>query len=123
MTEKRYVRGANPYMPLWEHVPDGEPRVFTHDGEERVYVYGSHDMLKNEYCGTDYVVWSAPVKDLTNWTCHGVCYEAEDHSVLFAPDVVKRGHLLPLCRGTAGFRDPCCQCENTMGTVYPSGED
>ena len=91
MTEKRYVRGANPYMPLWEHVPDGEPRVFTHDGEERVYVYGSHDMLKNEYCGTDYVVWSAPVKDLTNWTCHGVCYEAEDHSVLFAPDVVKKG--------------------------------
>ena len=43
MSRKAFVRGANPYMPLWEHVPDGEPRVFTHNGETRVYVYGSHD--------------------------------------------------------------------------------
>ena len=92
MKDKAFIRGANPYMPLWEHVPDGEPRVFTHEGETRVYVYGSHDTLRTEYCGTDYVVWSAPVTDLTDWTCHGVCYEAEDHSVLFAPDVVKRGN-------------------------------
>ena len=49
MSEKRYVRGANPYMPLWEHVPDGEPRVFTHKGETRVYVYGSHDTRRTEY--------------------------------------------------------------------------
>ena len=36
MEKKTYVKGANPYMPLWEHVPDGEPRVFTHNGETRV---------------------------------------------------------------------------------------
>lgn len=90
-TERKRIQGANPYMPLWEHVPDGEPRVFTYNGEKRVYVYGSHDMLRNEYCGTDQVVWSAPVEDLTNWTCHGVCYEAQDKSVLFAPDVVQKG--------------------------------
>lgn len=88
---KAYVKGGNPYMPLWEHVPDGEPRVFTYRGEERVYVYGSHDTEKTEYCGRDYVVWSAPVKDLTDWTCHGTCYEAEDHSILYAPDVVQKG--------------------------------
>jgi hypothetical protein len=29
----------NPYLPLYEYIPDGEPHVF--DG--RVYVYGSHD--------------------------------------------------------------------------------
>lgn len=87
---KEYIKGANPYMPLWEHVPDGEPRVFEYNGETRVYVYGSHDTEKVSYCGTDYVVWSAPVTDLTDWTCHGVCYSAEDKSILFAPDVVKK---------------------------------
>ena len=91
MKQKPWIRGANPYMPLWEHVPDGEPRVFTCNGETRVYVYGSHDTMKTEYCGTDYVVWSAPVTDLTDWTCHGVCYEAEDRSILYAPDVVQKG--------------------------------
>ena len=30
---------ANPYLPQWEYIPDGEPRVFG----DRVYVYGSHD--------------------------------------------------------------------------------
>lgn len=88
---KEYIKGANPFMPLWEHVPDGEPRVFEYNGETRVYLYGSHDTLKTEYCGPDQVVWSAPVDDLTNWTCHGVCYTATDGGVLYAPDVVQKG--------------------------------
>ena len=91
MNGKKFVRGANPYMPLWEHVPDGEPRVFTYNGETRVYVYGSHDTRRTEYCGDDYVVWSAPVTDLTDWKCHGVCYRAGDRSILYAPDVVQKG--------------------------------
>lgn len=88
---KEKILSANPYMPLWEHVPDGEPRVFEYNGEKRVYVYGSHDTLKTAYCGHDQVVWSAPIDDLTNWTCHGVCYTATDGSVLYAPDVVQKG--------------------------------
>ena len=88
---KEYIRGANPYMPLWEHVPDGEPRVFEHNGEKRVYVYGSHDTERTRYCGRNYVVWSAPVTDLTDWTYHGVSYETHYDSILFAPDVVKKG--------------------------------
>ena len=88
---KEYVKGANPYMPLWEHVPDGEPRVFEHNGEKRVYVYGSHDIEKTEYCGRNYVVWSAPVEDLTDWTYHGVSYCTHYDSILYAPDVVKKG--------------------------------
>lgn len=88
---KEFIKGANPYMPLWEHVPDGEPRVFEHNGEKRVYVYGSHDIEKDKYCGRNYVVWSAPVDDLTDWTYHGVAYETHYDSVLYAPDVVKKG--------------------------------
>lgn len=83
-------------MPLWEHVPDGEPRVFEYNGEKRVYVYGSHDSLRTEYCGPDYVVWSAPVDDLTDWVCHGVCYEATDQKPMYAPDVVQKGEYFYL---------------------------
>lgn len=89
--KKEFIKGANPYMPLWEHVPDGEPRVFEYNGEKRVYVYGSHDLEKNVYCGRDQVCWSAPIDDLTNWTCHGVCYTATDGSILYAPDCVQKG--------------------------------
>lgn len=69
---KESLKSANPYLPLWEHVPDGEPRVFEYNGERRLYVYGSHDTERSSYCGRDYVVWSAPVDDLTDWTYHGV---------------------------------------------------
>lgn len=37
----------NPYLPLWEYIPDGEPRVFG----DRVYIYGSHDRAgSDEFC-------------------------------------------------------------------------
>lgn len=90
---KKVITGANPYLPMWEHIPDGEPRVFTYKGETRVYVYGSHDTLKTEYCGTDYVVWSAPVDDLTEWRYEGVCYTASNGEPLYAPDVVERNGI------------------------------
>ena len=89
--QKEKILSANPYMPLWEHVPDAEPRVFEYNGEKRLYVYGSHDTYKTDYCGFDYVVWSAPIDDLTNWKCHGVCYKSLDGSILYAPDVVQKG--------------------------------
>ena len=88
---KERLRSANPYLPLWEHIPDGEPRVFEYNGEKRVYVYGSHDTERTAYCGRDQVVWSAPVDDLTDWTFHGVCYRATNGSILYAPDVVQKG--------------------------------
>ena len=90
---------ANPYLPNWEYIPDGEPRVFG----DRVYIYGSHDLAGNdEFC--DYVLkcWSAPVTDPSNWVCHGDIFHTradrdhesdtpwtkEEHR-LFAPDVVQ----------------------------------
>lgn len=86
-------RGINPYLPSWEYVPDGEPHVFG----DRVYIYGSHDRFGGyAFCLNDYVCWSAPVEDLTDWRYEGVIYtrkEAphnEDGShCLYAPDVTQ----------------------------------
>lgn len=64
----------NPYLPLHVHIPDGEPHVFG----DRVYVYGSHDEEGgSDFCVLDYEVWSAPVNDLTSWSCPGTAYRAK----------------------------------------------
>ena len=84
---------GNPFLPLWEYIPDGEPYVFEdpdHPGEYRAYLYGSHDMLKTAYCGKDLVVWSAAVDDLSHWRYDGVIFESVvggQADTLFAPDV------------------------------------
>ncbi len=65
---------VNPLLPLNEYVPDGEPHVFG----DRVYLYGSHDAAgSTRFCIQDYVVWSAPVSDLSDWTCHGTAYRKD----------------------------------------------
>ena len=54
----------NPFLPLNEYIPDGEPHVWG----DRVYHYGSHDKEGGyTFCMQDYVVYSAPVKDLTSY--------------------------------------------------------
>ena len=65
---------GNPYLPLWEHLPDGEPRVFEdpdNPGKLRAYIIGSHDLRLDSYCGADIRMWSAPVEDLTDWRDEG----------------------------------------------------
>ncbi len=88
----------NPYLPSWEYIPDGEPRVFG----DRVYVYGSHDSANSDsFCDYKLKVWSAPINDLNNWVCHGDSFHTRsdrDHvsdtkwtkNSLFAPDVVEK---------------------------------
>lgn len=95
----------NPYLPLWEYIPDGEPYVFEdpdRPGHQRVYIYGSHDTHRTTYCGTEQVVWSAPVENLCDWRYDGVIFTCtrdaegnllhEDGSgdTLYAPDVAVR---------------------------------
>ena len=86
---------GNPYLPLWEHVPDGEPRVFEdpdNPGKYRVYIIGSHDVRFNSYCGSDIREWSAPVEDLTQWRDEGpiFTYHVDDQwDVMYAPDLVE----------------------------------
>lgn len=89
---------ANPYLPSWEYIPDGEPRVFGN----RVYVYGSHDRVDSEaFCDYKLKVWSAPLDNPNQWVCHGDAFhtrEDRDHKsdvdwtddLLFAPDVVEK---------------------------------
>lgn len=83
----------NPYLPSWEHVPDGEPHVFG----DKVYIYGSHDRSHGTtFCMEDYVCWSAPVDDLGNWKYEGVIWKKTDDpnnrnptGYLYAPDVAQ----------------------------------
>ena len=64
----------NPYLPSYEYIPDGEPRVFN----GRLYIYGSHDCFDGAvYCQNDYVCWSAPEDDLSNWRYEGVIFRKE----------------------------------------------
>lgn len=89
---------ANPILPLWEYIPDGEPRQFG----DRVYLYGSHDRYGcADFCDHKLKVWSAPLSDLNHWTCHGHSFQTApdtDHPAsvthtdreLYAPDVVEK---------------------------------
>ncbi len=88
----------NPYLPSYEYIPDGEPHVFG----DRVYVYGSHDKFNGiSFCLNDYVCWSAPTDDLSDWRYEGVIMRRDGDpdgrggmmNAMYAPDV---------CRGADG---------------------
>ena len=84
----------NPYLPLWEHLPDGEPRVFEdpdQPGKYRAYIIGSHDVTYTAYCGPDIRMWSAPVEDLSQWRDEGPIFTwfvSGQWDTMFAPDLV-----------------------------------
>lgn len=84
-------QALNPFLPLYEYIPDGEPRVFG----DRLYLYGSHDLAGSErFCEGDYVVWSAPVADLSDWRCEGVSYS---HEASGASDMAAGNMAAPDC--------------------------
>lgn len=86
-------QALNPYLPGWEYIPDGEPYQFG----DRVYVYGSHDRVGSAmFCMNDYVCWSAPADDLSDWRYEGIIYRKNQDPknclgirLLFAPDVTR----------------------------------
>ena len=102
----------NPFLPLWEYIPDGEPRVFG----GRVYLYGSHDSASQDsFCDKKLKVWSAPLDNLNSWVCHGDCFHTKDdfdhksdtpwtENDLYAPDVVERGGKYYLYAFIAGAK-------------------
>ena len=82
----------NPFLPLNEYVPDGEPHVFG----DRVYLFGSHDKEGGDtFCMLDYVAYSASIYDLKHWRYEGVIYRASqdpdyaNRKYMYAPDVVR----------------------------------
>jgi hypothetical protein len=111
--KKTFKGGMNPYLPLWEHLPDGEPRVFEdpdNPGKYRIYIIGSHDLRLTSYCGPDIRAWSAPVEDLSNWRDEGPIFTYPidgQWDVMYAPDLVevkrkdgkKEYYLYPHSRG------------------------
>jgi arabinoxylan arabinofuranohydrolase len=114
-SDKMFVHQSlgNPYLPLWEHLPDGEPRVFEdpdNPGKYRSYIIGSHDVAFKSYCGADIRIWSAPIEDLSSWRDEGpvFTYEVDGKwDVMYAPDLVevkgkdgkKEYYLYPHSRG------------------------
>src|SRR5690554_3188342 len=113
-SQKYVYKGAgNPYLPLWEHLPDGEPRVFEdpdNPGKYRAYIIGSHDLRYTSYCGPDIRMWSAPVENLSEWRDEGAIftYQVDNQwDVMYAPDLVevkrkdgtKEYYLYPHSRG------------------------
>lgn len=87
-------KAFNPFLPCYEYIPDGEPYVFG----DRAYIFGSHDIYARDgYCSGQYVGWSAPISDLSDWRCEGViwdrewdpCFNPETSGMLHAPDAVK----------------------------------
>ncbi|MBO4997482.1 MAG: family 43 glycosylhydrolase [Lachnospira sp.] len=117
----------NPFLPLYEYIPDGEPHVFGN----RVYLYGSHDREGGHtFCMEDYVVYSAPINNLTDWKYEGVSYRANqdpDYSefpYMYAPDVVQGNDgnfYLYYCMageyGIGGYKRPI----SVAVSQYPAG--
>jgi len=108
-----HTGAGNPYLPLWEHVPDGEPRVFEDPdkpGKFRAYIIGSHDLRLTSYCGPDIRIWSAPTENLTQWRDEGPVFTYQidgQWDVMYAPDLVevkrngkKEYYLYPHSRGS-----------------------
>jgi len=124
----------NPYLPSWEYVPDGEPRVFG----DRIYVYGSHDQFDGkDFCLGDYVGWSAPVDDPGAWRYEGVIYRAsrdpqnkKGNMHMCAPDCVQgrdgryylyyQLHVLT-CTSVAVADSPCGPFEYYGCVQHPDG--
>ncbi|NPD82013.1 hypothetical protein HPS57_08500 [Prevotella sp. PINT] len=123
---------GNPYLPLWEHVPDGEPRVFEdpdNPGKYRVYIIGSHDVRYDSYCGPDIRAWSAPVEDLSQWRDDGPIFTYSINNqwdVMYAPDLVcvkgkdgkKTYYLYPHSRGW-GREAMVCKGDRPDGPFTP----
>ena len=127
------LAAQNPYLPLWEHLPDGEPRVFEdpdNPGKFRAYIIGSHDLTYTAYCGADIRMWSAPVEDLTQWRDEGPIFTwfvDGQWDVMYAPDLVevkdrdtgkKTYYLYPHSRGR-GRIATVCKSDRPNGPFVP----
>lgn len=130
----------NPFLPLNEYVPDGEPHVFG----DRVYIFGSHDKEGGDtFCMLDYVSYSASIYDLKTWRYEGVIYRADqdpdyaNRKYMYAPDVVRGNdgryylyYSMSGFRGVGGYFGPIsvAVCDEPAGKYeflgyvkYPDG--
>lgn len=126
-------KSINPILPLNEYIPDGEPHVFG----DRIYLFGSHDREGGDkYCDHgDYVGWSAPVSNPSDWEYAGVIYSPDqdpnytdsDNDKLYAPDVMQgndgRYYLYYCFGGSAGHsRIGVAVCDEPNGKYEYYGQ-
>lgn len=126
-----FKAGYNPILPPWEHIPDGEPRVFGN----RIYLYGSHDNAgQTMFCDSIYNVWSASLSDLNNWSLHGVSFSTRKgktiygflypdfvdwtDNYLYAPDVVENNGKYYLFAYIVGSNCAVGVSDNPEGPFY-----
>ena len=100
----------NPLLPTWEHIPDPEPQVYWSkaDNEWRCYIYGSHDDTGIGSCGFNYLLYSAPVYDLSDWR-----YEGEYLTVLD-----ENGEVKATSGATVGLFAPDCAYDVNTDTYW-----
>lgn len=87
------TQAFNPFLPLTEYIPDGEPHVFG----DRIYLFGSHDKFDGDhFCMNDYVCYSAALNNVKEWRYEGVVFRKEQDPrntdgshYLWAPDVTQ----------------------------------
>ncbi len=122
---------SNPYLPSWEYIPDGEPRLFG----DRVYIYGSHDHPQSEeFCDFKLKAWSASVDDLDHWVCHGVVFSTKAQGgsgeaslpgcdrQLYAPDVVEKDGKYYLYAYIVGYPGTIAVSDRPEGPFEPIGQ-
>ena len=116
-----HINSVNPFLPLWEYIPDGEPYIFEdpdNPGKYRVYIYGSHDSMKSEYCGRELVLWSASIDSLNNWRYDGIIFESKYDA--------KGGALNPYCIGDILYAPDIAEVLNKDGSktyyLYPNNQ-
>ena len=100
----------NPLLPSWEHIPDAEPQVFWSraDNEWRCYVYGSHDDTGIGSCGFNYLLYSAPVYDLSDWRFDGEYLTVMDEN----------GEVKATSGATVGLFAPDCAYDVNTDTYW-----
>ncbi len=120
------TQAFNPYLPEGKYFPDGEPHVFG----DRLYVYCSHDKPgSGRFCPGDYEVWSAPVCDLSDWSCKKTALPRKNAlnrsgvKCMWAPDCTRGAdgnYYLYFC---FGFENRICVAKSTQpdGPFEPIG--
>ena len=66
-----------------------------HGTKKRVYIFGSHDVKRDNYCSADIIAWSAPISDLSDWRNDGPIFTSYNENTdtwdrMFAPDIVEK---------------------------------
>lgn len=107
----------NPILPLCEHVPDVEAKVFS-DG--KVYLYGSYDLPGNsDYCSRDYYVFSS--EDFLTFKKSGFAFTNRADCLewakgdLYAPDCLEKNGKYYLYFCTSGQNEGVAVSEDPMG--------